>query len=106
MRKNENLYVVQATKDWSKDHLEETADWVGKQMLQSLCSLTSTAGNSNLLFVHRWRYALTEIALGQPCLWDAQLKLGVCGDWCLGRRVEDAWQSGTELARRMLRDAK
>jgi predicted NAD/FAD-dependent oxidoreductase len=106
MRKNENLYVVQATEDWSKDHLEETADWVGKQMLQSLCSLTSTAGNSNLLFVHRWRYALTEIALGQPCLWDAQLKLGVCGDWCLGRRVEDAWQSGTELARRMLQDAK
>jgi predicted NAD/FAD-dependent oxidoreductase len=106
MRQNENLYVVQATKDWSKDHLEETADWVGKEMLQSFCSLVSTAGNCNLLFVHRWRYALAEIAMGKPCLWDNQLKLGVCGDWCLGQRVEDAWQSGTELARRMLQDAK
>ena len=48
MRQNENLYVVQATKDWSKDHLEDTADWVGKHMLQSFCSLTSTACNCNV----------------------------------------------------------
>src|SRR5210317_263715 len=106
MRQNENLYVVQATKDWSKDHLEDTADWVGKNMLQNFCSLTSTACNCNLLFVHRWRYAFTEIALGQPCLWDTELKLGICGDWCLGRRVEDAWQSATELVHRILQDAK
>jgi renalase len=36
-------------------------------------------------------------------LWDAELSLGVCGDWCLGRRVEDAWQSGADLAARMLK---
>ena len=31
-------------------------------------------------------------------LWDAQAQLGLCGDWCLGHRVENAFLSGLELA--------
>ena len=35
---------------------------------------------------------------GELDLWDAKTGLGVCGDWCLGHRVEDAFVSGLELA--------
>jgi len=31
-------------------------------------------------------------------MWDDQLHIGLCGDWCLGHRVEDAFVSGLELA--------
>jgi renalase len=31
-------------------------------------------------------------------VWDASAGLGVCGDWCLGDRVENAFVSGLELA--------
>jgi renalase len=50
------------------------------------------------LSAHRWRYALVERPLGEPCLWDEALRLGLCGDWCLGPRVEAAWMSGRALA--------
>ena len=42
--------------------------------------------------------ARTVQALGQPFVWDAARGLGLCGDWCLGHRVEDAFVSGLELA--------
>ena len=42
----------------------------------------------------RWLYAKTDTALGKSHLWDSQAGLGLCGDWCLGHRVEDAFVSG------------
>ena len=49
--------------------------------------------------VHRWRYALVEKPLGESYIWDATLRLGACGDWCLGPRIEAAFNSG-EAARK------
>ena len=105
-RMNTNVYLVQATKSWSLSHLEENAESVGNQLLKRFDQLVFSDRASEILFSHRWRYAFTESALGRPCLWDAELSLGVCGDWCLGRRVEDAWQSGADLAVRMLKHFK
>ena len=47
---------------------------------------------------HRWRHARVTQPLGQPflCSGDASLYLG--GDWCLGARIEAAWDSGTAIA--------
>jgi renalase len=46
----------------------------------------------------RWLYAKTDQPLGKSHLWDAKAGIGLCGDWCLGHRVEDAFVSGLELA--------
>jgi renalase len=105
-RRNTNVYLVQATKSWSIVHLEETAETIGNHLQKRFDQLVSSNGNSEILFSHRWRYAFTKSALNRPCLWDAELSLGVCGDWCLGRRVEDAWQSGADLAVQMLKHYK
>ena len=102
-RQNENVYLVQATKSWSEDYLEESVESIGNELQQNFCKLVGGGIGSELLFAHRWRYAFTEVPLGQSCLWENNLKLGVCGDWCLGRRVEDAWRSGADLAARMIR---
>jgi len=101
-RGNDNVYLVQAQKSWSQQHLEDPPDQVGQELLDNFSRLVGNGVDDQLLFVHRWRYAFTEKPLGRPFLWDKQIKLGVCGDWCLGRRVEDAWQSGADLAVRIL----
>ena len=41
-------------------------------------------------------------ALAEPALADADLGLYACGDWCMSGRVEGAWLSGQEAARRLL----
>ena len=34
--------------------------------------------------VHRWLYSLVPAPLAVGALWDAELGLGLCGDWCRG----------------------
>lgn len=96
------IALVQGQEKWSEEHLEESPEEVGQQLLSSFSELTGTQGQNHLLFTHRWRYALTEQALDSPFLWDPHSSLGVCGDWCLGRTVQDAWQSGADLAKRII----
>jgi predicted NAD/FAD-dependent oxidoreductase len=96
------VYLVQAQKSWSEQFLEFSPEAAGRQLLASFTELAGGGQGHELLFAHRWRYALAEKPLGSPFLWDGRLQLGVCGDWCLGRRVEDALRSGADLAAHIL----
>ncbi|MGH8406257.1 MAG: FAD-dependent oxidoreductase, partial [Pseudomonas sp.] len=51
---------------------------------------------------HRWLYARPSTSHEFGVLADADLGLYVCGDWCLSGRVEGAWLSGQEAARRLI----
>ncbi|OYX53051.1 MAG: amine oxidase, partial [Comamonadaceae bacterium 32-67-11] len=68
------------------------------KLLKGFAEVTGIRAEPTLAQVHRWRYAQTQHALGQPFLYDAAAGLGLCGDWCLGYRVENAFVSGLELA--------
>lgn len=105
-RNNKGVYLVQATADWSREYLEESPTEVGTRLRKLFLSLLPAAADCDLLLTHRWRYSFTEQALNQECLWSSKLSLGLCGDWCLGRRVEDAWHSGHEIATRILASAQ
>ncbi|MDT0507305.1 FAD-dependent oxidoreductase [Novosphingobium sp. MMS21-SN21R] len=91
-------WVVQANPQWSADHIEEPAEQVTAQLLLSLGkSLGVVMPQPVVQSAHRWRYAMsTGSNLG--ALWSAGSRIGVCGDWLLGPRVENAWLSGRTLA--------
>jgi predicted NAD/FAD-dependent oxidoreductase len=91
-------WVAHARPDWSRAALERPAEAVLAELQVAFASVTGIAATPMHAAVHRWRHAMTETPLGEPCLWDAAARLGVCGDWCLGARVEAAWQSGAALA--------
>ena len=101
-RGSDHIYLVQAQKSWSERFLEEPPEAVGRHLLANFAELAGRQQGHELLFTHRWRYAFADVPLGSPFLWDRKLQLGVCGDWCLGRRVEDAWRSGADLAEHIL----
>ena len=91
-------WVIQAGAEWSQTHLEETSDVIIPQLLSAFTTcIGGTLPNTLTTVAHRWRYAKSGSA-GDGALWDATLKLGACGDWLLGPRVESAWLSGTQLA--------
>jgi renalase len=91
-------WTVQASADWSREHLEDDAPRVKAKLLKAFAEVTGIRAEPDYAEVHRWRFAKTEKPLGQNFLWDAKTGLGVCGDWCIGHRVEDAFVSGLELA--------
>jgi predicted NAD/FAD-dependent oxidoreductase len=91
-------WTVQASAAWSQEHLQDDDARVVAKMIKAFAEVTGIHAEPAHAQVHRWLYAKTEKPLGVSHLWDAKLGVGVCGDWCLGHRVEDAFVSGLELA--------
>ena len=91
-------WTVQASPAWSTEHLEDDAPRVLAKLLKAFGEITGIRAEPAHADVHRWRYAQTTKPLGKTHLWDAKAGIGVCGDWCLGHRVEDGFISGLELA--------
>jgi predicted NAD/FAD-dependent oxidoreductase len=94
-------WVVHASPEWSTRHLEADPLWITDTLLGTLAELLGTRLPPVLsASSHRWRFARSG-SDGSGSMWDRERRLGVCGDWLLGPRIEAAWMSGTALAARI-----
>jgi predicted NAD/FAD-dependent oxidoreductase len=91
-------WTVQASAEWSREHLRDDAARVRAKLLRAFAEITGILATPTLAEARLWTEAKTETPLGRSHLWDAKAGLGVAGDWCIGHRVEDAFVSGLELA--------
>jgi predicted NAD/FAD-dependent oxidoreductase len=91
-------WTVQASAQWSAEHVHDEPARVQAKLLKAFAEVTGIRAEPGHADTHRWLCAKTEKPLGKSHLWDAKTGLGLCGDWCLGHRVEDAFVSGLELA--------
>ena len=97
-RTGPEAWVLQASPAWSRQHLEADADWVAGELSSAFAArLKKTLPRPIVCSAHRWRYARSGVE-GSGAVWDADGRLGLCGDWLIGARVEAAWMSGTMLA--------
>ncbi len=100
-RSGPESWVVQADPAWSTTHLEADPVDIANRMLAALSSaLDMDLPDPFLRAAHRWRFARAT-GLGKDSLWNPAIRIGACGDWLLGPRVEYAWLSGVSLARRI-----
>jgi renalase len=90
-------YVVQARADWSKGHLEDSAQSVADTLLDGLLAFSDNKPKLIYKTAHRWRFARVEVENGPSYGFDGEKQIGVCGDWLLAPRVEAAWLSGHRL---------
>ncbi len=105
-RSGPEAWVVQASRCWSQDHLEQAPADVAAMLLAMFADAAGKPLPSPISAqAHRWRYALSA-GTGEGALWNGAIMLGVCGDWLLGPRVECAWLSGRMLAGQMLAQHK
>ena len=102
-RTGQETWLLHASPEWSEAHIEDSAEAVTAAMLAAFAALGGPAPLAAT--AHRWRYADTEPALTQGSWWDAQMRLGLCGDWLHGGKVEGAWLSGRALAQQVLKPA-
>lgn len=102
-RSGKECWVLHSTADWSRAQVGSSAENVATALLEALANLLDTPlPKVAHLQAHRWLYARTVKPLGNACLFDRQMRLGVCGDWCPGARVEGAFLSGLAVAERLL----
>lgn len=91
-------WTVHAQSSWSVEHFDDDPEDVKAKLLKAFHEATGTVEQPVYASVHRWRHALPRAWLTSDHLWDGARRLGACGDWCRGYRIEDAWISGQTLA--------
>lgn len=102
-RDGRESWVMHGSPDWSGQHLELEEEDAATQLLDAFRVAVGELDSMPVhLDAHRWRFALPQKPLPEPCLFDANLRLAACGDWCGGPRVEGAFLSGCAAAGRLL----
>jgi photolyase PhrII len=102
-RPDAECWVFHADAEWSRTHAN-TSD---NEMVQMLIgAFFQSIGEPDIDPIDHatryWKYAAAESPLDAGCLWDAEIKLGLCGDWCQLSRLEGAALSGMAMAGRIL----
>lgn len=97
-------WICHATMDWSIEHYGDDDERVKEKLLKAFHEATGSHVQPVYASVHRWRFAQAVKPLEGDCLWDANTRIGACGDWfAAGQegagRIENAVLSGFALAR-------
>ena len=94
-----DCWVLQASSRWSGAHAGDRPDDVGAFLMEAFHDLVPTGlPKAFYATVHRWRYATADPPLAVGAIHDDASRITLCGDWCKGSRVEDAFLSGIEAA--------
>ncbi len=96
-------WTIQASAAWSSEHVNDSPERVSAKLIKAFGEISGIRVTPAHAEVQRWLYAKTAQPLGQSHLWFKAQGIGLCGDWCLGHRVEDAFVSGLELALSVLK---
>ena len=102
-RPSQESWVLHATSAWSTNHLEDSPEVVFETLLSAFFESTgATPVQTYHTDAHRWRYVPALNPLQDECLWDASIRLAVCGDWCYASRVEGAFLIDMAAAERIM----
>lgn len=98
-----DTWVLHASSQWSKQHIDLSKEAVIEQLHGTFAELIGCAVPAPAFsLAHRWLYARPATAHQWGALADTGLGLYACGDWCSSGRVEGAWLSGQEAARKLM----
>jgi predicted NAD/FAD-dependent oxidoreductase len=103
-KSNINLWTLQATLKWSKKTINKykTDKSIMNQLILRFIKLTGLEKNK-IIFkrIHGWKYSYNYKKTPYLSIWNKKINLGVCGDWFNGPKVENAWLSATDLAKKI-----
>jgi predicted NAD/FAD-dependent oxidoreductase len=96
-------WVLHAGPEWSRQHAGTDIEKVTRRLLTDFFNRVGRRPVEPAdAAVRYWASASTANPLSAGCLWDDDLLIGVCGDWCRMSRLEDAALSGMAMAGRVM----
>ena len=103
-KSNISLWTLQATLMWSKKTINKYKidKSIMNQLITRFIKLTGFEKNK-IIFkrIHGWKYSYNYEKTPYLSLWNNKYNLGICGDWFNGPKVENAWLSANDLARKI-----
>ena len=99
-----NLWTLQASLKWSKKKINiyKNNKKIINQLISRFIKLTGFKKNKIVYKkIHGWKYSYNYEKTPFLSNWDKKNQLGICGDWFEGPKVENAWSSANDLARKI-----
>tara|TARA_B100000963_G_scaffold82321_1_gene70109 strand:- start:18 stop:980 length:963 start_codon:yes stop_codon:yes gene_type:complete len=99
-----SLWTLQSSIKWAKKKINIYKK--NKKVENTLISkfLTFTGyEKKKIIFkkTHGWKYSYNFHGSPYKSYWDKKLRIGVCADWLIGSKVESAWLSANNLAKKI-----
>ncbi|MDX2155265.1 MAG: NAD(P)-binding protein [Hyphomicrobiaceae bacterium] len=92
--------IIHASPGWTRETEEVEPEVVASELWNEVGNLLSLPPTRPAqLSAHLWRHGLVDESLGETFLFSYEHRVGVAGDWCLGRLAEHAYESGVGLGR-------
>lgn len=104
-RSGAETWVIHASAERSRELIDLPKEEVAQTLLADFFAATGAAPAApRHLDAHRWLYALPQALGGEGARFDAELGLGIAGDYLHSPRVEGAWLSGRALAEAVVQE--
>ena len=102
-REGKETWILQSTDSWAEQHRHAPADEVSTALAQAMAEVMNLQlPRPSLSRTTFWPDARPAQELKWGALAAPRQNLYVCGDWCLGGRIENAWLSGRQAAKALL----
>ena len=103
-KSNLDLWTLQASLEWSKKTINKYKN--DKKIINKLITrfMLLTGFEKNKIIyrkIHGWKYSYNYEKTPLLSSWNKKNQLGICGDWFGGPKVENAWLSANDLAKKI-----
>ena len=93
--------VVQTTYEWALENKKRSDNEIKLLITEQLNRIMP---KNKLIFdqleLKRWAYAVIEEPLGEDFLIDKEHGIAIAGDWCVGSKIESAFESAIKLTKK------
>ncbi len=95
--------VVHSCHDWAMQHIDDDVRQVEKCLLEQFeASVGFATANAAYIELHRWKYAIAEVAHQPGFYVDSKHNLAATSDWASTSRIENVWLNAKDLANRII----
>ena len=102
---NKDCWILHASSHWSAKNIEDEKHHIAKNLLEIFRKkLNLRLPKVHFLAGHKWRFAFASLPLNKKFLVSDNKSLIMGGDWCLGNRAENAYDTGLSMANFILKN--
>ncbi len=103
-KSSNSLWTLQSSIGWARKNINNYKKNKKAENTLILKFLNFTGfKKSKIIFkkTHGWRYSYNLNGSPFKSYWNKKLRLGLCADWFIGPKVENAWLSANDLAKKI-----
>lgn len=100
-----SCWLIQSNPHWAARHINDPIETVKKSLTSKFFDIFKITDPQIIKrdYLYQWQLAKSQSEpVSQGFLIDTKSRVGICGDWLLGGRVEGGYMSGYKLAQALL----